>query len=437
VADRGETWEREPLGRGLYRHTQYMRPEFYEDIGGLRRIEPGWGDSGIPDFPHVVRASRLVVSVGDGGMRRIHPTREADRYMEIGGPYVKVGGEWTRVPFASATRSGSSLTWHRKQADLRITHTGHGIKLDLELLGGYVPEGGLIAFPVGLRGLTLSAQGAALLADGRPVARLRAPVVVDAGDPMDGRPIGWKFASVGGQVYVVLTLPDLAGMSRPVVDPTLTLQPSGAVGQDTFLASNYVTNNYGIHTSCVYSTALSKGLMRWDLSSIPAGTVVNSAVLTLRVNTAILADRTLTFYPVSAANGDWTEGAVSHVQAQAGEPCWNAKCADGSGGVTTAWAGAAGMATAGVDYVDAVMGSAAWLASMSAGQTLDVSLDTRVVATWLGAVTNDGMMAVVLPTIGGIALLDSSDSGTSSARPKLVVVYGMVLGGGRFHGYRR
>ena len=84
------TAEVEELGRGRYRHVQHLKPVAYEDHG-LRAIDSRWRDSGLPGLPHLVTASKLMTSVADDGMRRLHPTREAERYLEVGAPYVRVG----------------------------------------------------------------------------------------------------------------------------------------------------------------------------------------------------------------------------------------------------------------------------------------------------------------------------------------------------------
>ena len=70
----------------------------YDDDGTLRRIVNDWVDSGIPARPHIVTSAPFLISAGDDGMRRLHPTRELDRYFEIGAPYVKVGGLAADLP---------------------------------------------------------------------------------------------------------------------------------------------------------------------------------------------------------------------------------------------------------------------------------------------------------------------------------------------------
>ena len=423
--------ERDELGGGRNRDVIGLRPVAYPDAadaGRLKRIASAWLASGISARPHVVTASQMMVSVGDDGLRRIHPTRETDRYMEIGTPYVKVAGVWRKVGFTSATRTANSITWHRTQADLRITHGGHFIKLDLELLGGYVPEGNLIAFPVGLTGLTR--KGGQILADGAPVALLRAPVVTDASNPEDVRPIAWEFTSLAGQPYLVLTLPSLAGMARPVVDPTLTLQPDAAVGEDAWLYK-YSPNGNAATTDYFYivqqeHTNGTTCLVRFDLSSIPAGSTIDSANLSLFVKVkSAYSSSSPTFHRVLAANSGWTEGGAT----------WNYAVG------TTRWAGDigsdggedAGCSVHATDIGNTSMGLYTTNSSTDAlGTEKDVSLDVAEFTALWGA--NYGIQFHGHNNDGGHRIC-TSDHATAGYRPKLVVEYTAAAAGNPWYAY--
>lgn len=420
--------EREELGGGRFRHTQHLREVAYNDKGTLRRIAPTWANSGISARPHIVTASRMMVSVGNDGLRRIHPTREVDRYIEIGTPYVKVAGVWRKVGFTSATRTANSITWHRPQADLRITHGGHFVKLDLELLGGYVPEQNLVAFPVGLQGLTR--KGGNILADGETVALLRAPVVTDADNAEDVRPIAYEFANVGGQPYIVMTLPSLTGMVRPVVDPTLTLQPDAAGGKDTGVApGTQSARNFGVSTSLGLGLTGTKPLIEFDCSSVPAAATCSSAILYFyHAAQSTNSPWTAAWYSIASGNAAWIEGTKNNATAGAGEPCWDALAADGAGGVTTAWAGSAGLSTSGTDYEAVSLGSCSGNRSDAVGTEYTVSLTAARVRGWFGAInTNYGIM-VGSGFANDAGYMCSSDHATAGYRPKLVVVYTVPAG---------
>jgi hypothetical protein len=416
------------LGGGRFRHTQHIKPVAYDDNGTLRAIGSAFTTSGIADRPHAVRAAQLMTSVADDGMRRIHPTREKDRYVEIGAPYVKVGGVWRKMGFRGGMRAANRLTWVSPQANMSIAHAGHYIKLEIELKRGYVPEDNLIAFPVGLNGLKRS--GANILSDGKTVMHLREPQMYDAANEMDTRAIDGKFVSLAGQPYYLMTLPDLTGMSRPVIDPTLALQPDAAAGADTsLLGGSDATKNTGVRPHTFAIRTANNGLIRWNLSTIPSSAICVSATLTLTTYWAVWGNFTMRVYLVSAANGDWIEGTQNLALALAGEPCWNAKEADGSGGVLVPWAGSAGMQTATTDYDTAYIGQYTGLNAEADGTSHSAILTPSAVQAWFGLATNNG--TTVRGSTNGCAFY-TSDVATASYRPKLVIEYALPGGGNIF-----
>lgn len=82
--------ELEELGAGKFRQTLSNRPIAYRENGDLHAIDRQWVDSGDGTRPHLVSTAKLMVSVGNDGLRRLHPTRDANKYLEIGAPFVKV-----------------------------------------------------------------------------------------------------------------------------------------------------------------------------------------------------------------------------------------------------------------------------------------------------------------------------------------------------------
>lgn len=412
MSELGICWEREYLTGRQYRHVQHLKPIAYNDGSAIRRIVSDWGDSGISARPHIVTHSQLMTSVGDDGMRRIHPTREANRYMEIGAPWVKVGGVWRQVSFSQALRERNKISWVRNEANLSIVHAGHYIKLDLELKNGYVPEGNLIAFPVGLTGLTR--KGAQILADGQTVALLRPPVAYDADNESDVRKIGYQFTTLSGQPYLVMTLPSLAGMSRPVVDPTLTLDEGEAgANYDTYLSSSAATTNYGDAVNVTVRATRYTPLLRFDVSSVPAGSTCDSAVLSLFLAQSNVGGYTMTVHELLSANSAWTEDGAT----------WNTR--DGS----NAWAGSNGCSTSGTDYAATAIGSY----TGDAGDVFDTeytwSLTPAAVATWFGASNSNYGIRLYKSDEFVSTHFRSSDWDQTATRPKLVVVYTESAGG--------
>lgn len=201
----------------------------------------------------------------------------------------------------------------------------------------------------------------------------------------------------------------------------LTLWP-GANTIDTMVGSGAnATFNFGARNTIIGS-ATTKGLLKFvDLNTVPAGAICQSAILSLfQVATGAASAWTVTVYPILAGNTGWIEGTLNGVQALAGEPCWNAKQADGAGGVLVAWAGAAGLGTAGVDYGTA-LGTFSGNRSDANGTEYTLALPPATVQTWFGAVNQDyGMLLATSLILGG---LGSSEHATAAWQPKLTVEY--------------
>lgn len=204
---------------------------------------------------------------------------------------------------------------------------------------------------------------------------------------------------------------------------TLTLQPDAAAGKDAQLTGGAsAAKNYGASTYLFGITGGERTLLYFSLAAVPAGAICSSATLTLyQAGAGPSKAFTLTAYAIAAANTGWAEGTKNAATAGAGEPCWNAKAADGAGGVTTAWAGSAGLSTAGTDYVALALGSTSGNRADISGTGYAISLTPASIAAWFGADTNNhGLLVVPSADTGVIA---SSDHATAAYRPKLVIEY--------------
>lgn len=275
--------ELDELSAGRKRHTIHLRPIAFRQNGTLQPMDTTIVDSGDGTRPHMVTSAPMMVSVANDGLRRLHPTRELDKYIEIGAPFVQVGGNWTQVSLGTPTRSAGRITWTRPQTITTIDHGGHFVKLEIELRNGFVPENSRIAFPVGISGLTRA--GTEIRDNGAAVAQLRPFVIYDAANPLDVRPIAHQFTSLSGQPYLLLTLPSLTGMARPVIDPTLSLQPDATAGLDNRIETSNANANNGTSTvlliGAVSGVNTQRTLIKFDLSTLPDAATISSAILSL------------------------------------------------------------------------------------------------------------------------------------------------------------
>ena len=415
--------EIEDLGGRQRRLTVHVAPVAYRDEGGvLRAIDPTWVDSGDATRPHLVSAAPLLITVAPDGMRRLHPTRDINVYLEIGAPYIKPAGTWTKVNLGTPTRSAGLLTWTTTNANVYVAHGGHFVKLAILLKGGWQPPNGQFAFPVGLTGL--SRNGNDLLRDGVVVGRVRKPHVEDFDNPEDVRPLTHEFVRLQGQDYILFTLPDLTGMSRPLIDPTYDETPDPTSGLDTELRQGSATSNFGTDTAVganASATVGRTGLIKFDLSSIPGDATIDDATLYVYNATLVGGAATLTWYRILAANSTWTEAAAT----------WNKT--DGS----TNWAGDtggdggadAGCSVSGTDYSSTAIGSSVWASSEAVDTEHIITLNTTEFAAMVDA--NHGMAMrprlVVNYTLAGAEFSASLTAASSASGASSLAVARYVL----------
>lgn len=175
------------------------------------------------------------------------------------------------------------------------------------------------------------------------------------------------------------------------------------------------TYNGGTHQAIQFGN-YNYALIRFDISSLSSSVTVQSALLYLGLYEG---SGTADIYAVLSANDGWIEGVGNLELALEGEPCWDAKEADGAGGVKTAWAGGSnGCGVVGTDISNSTIGT---LNGTGIG-VFAVSLDVATVQGWVGAVnTNYGIL--IKPTVTNSNHIALSEHADSDYRPKLVVTY--------------
>lgn len=194
--------------------------------------------------------------------------------------------------------------------------------------------------------------------------------------------------------------------------PTITLQPDDSTGIDSWIQSNVATRNNGSTTDlCIGEwdggSASCKSLLKFDLSSIPLGAVIVSAVLTLTYNGVEYSGNSRTVQAFRIKR-NWVENQVT----------WNVF----STGNNWQTAGASGAD----DIESTVIGSYSITASPSG--TYSMSLTASLVQEWIdGTFTNNGILLQTDAQNNDQVFYHSSAAATSTNRPKLVIEY--ILGG--------
>lgn len=405
--------EKEFLGDGRIRQIHYVAPIAFKDEGGvLQRIVNDFVD-GDATFPHIVSAAPMLLYTAGDGLRRMCPTRDPQVYIEIGAPYIKPAATWQQVNLGAATRTDNKITWSVAQADVSIVFGGHFAKLEIALKGGYEPPNGQFAFPVGLNGLTR--QGMTILHNNVPVMLLNKPVVYDADNRGDVRSIAAQFVNVSGQNYILFTLPSLAGMTSPVVDPTLTIQPDATAGIDTWLEKNAPDANTGMDTKLQLTpeeSAPARALLKFDVSSIPSGAVIFSGVFSIWNQSSTAYSNAFELNNILAANSAWTESDATWNYALASSVRW-------AGDVGADGGADAGCSVSGIDYDATLLGSFTIAADAPADTENQCNLTPSKLTAWL--TSNYGFLFSEPSNYQ--YQFRSSDYGTAAYRPKLTIVY--------------
>ena len=189
-----------------------------------------------------------------------------------------------------------------------------------------------------------------------------------------------------------------------------TLQPDESAAVDAYIESGAPTTNYG--TAGVVGvgesssgTNVVRTLIKFDLSGIPAGATINSAVLSLYA-TADFSSTARTFR-VYRQKRVWVEG----------EATWNIYSSGNN------WQTAGGFGANDCEQTD--IGSRAFSASEMLNQFKDFSLTPSAIEEMLsgGSWTNNGFLIKADTESNDQYNFLSSSDGTAANRPKLVINY--------------
>ena len=197
-------------------------------------------------------------------------------------------------------------------------------------------------------------------------------------------------------------------LASPCRSETVTLQPAAAAGMDTMIVNNAATTNYG--TNAVVNvgennttTDVCRGLVKFDLTSIPATAVLDSVELKLKVAQDLSSNaRTLKVFRLKRA---WVEA----------EATWNVYSTGNS------WSTAGGFHAD--DCESTEIGSKALSATEAVDSVVTVVLTPRNKADLdLG----NGYLLKMDTETDDLYGYHSSDHATGSYRPQLVVKYHLL-----------
>lgn len=188
---------------------------------------------------------------------------------------------------------------------------------------------------------------------------------------------------------------------------------------DNLIRSSAPTTNYGANIAFIIGDSgldTDRGLIKWDLSTIPTTAIVTDATLTLTVNdgSAATNGRTLRAFRVLR---NWTEGGST----------WNTY--DGSNN----W-GTAGCDNTTSDREATDVGSVSVSATPSGTVALPLTA-SKVQEMINGTITNYGWLLKVDTENEDSTNYHSSQAASSTNKPKLVINYTLPTAGGTINGY--
>jgi hypothetical protein len=196
---------------------------------------------------------------------------------------------------------------------------------------------------------------------------------------------------------------------------TYSSQPDETTGIDTYNASDVPTTNNDANALFLVGedntgNSVSRGLIKFDLSSITSSAVVSSATLTLTHSGAV--DRTSNARTMRAfrTKRAWVENQTT----------WNIWSTGNN------WSTAGGFHADDCEQTD--VGSVSVPDTQVDGVTFDIVLTNASVQEMIsGAFTNNGWLIKVDTEMDDRHAFASSSHATASYRPKLVIEY--ILGG--------
>ena len=314
-------------------------------------------------------------------------------------------------PYASDTNHGSNayMQWPFAAWGADVVISGHSHVYER------IERDGIVYFVNGIGGAAKYAKGSTVTGSkffwGSANPGWGAQKVVATDTTLD-----FQFYTTDGTLRDSSHLPQAAQSCTTVDFQQGTNGYAGAL--DTYIRQNDPTFNYGVSTPLLIDSDNPSGglldnsaLLYWAISSIPAGSTIQSASISVNVTNATVAPGYDLFEMAQA----WVEGTQNGAAGTGAT--WNTY--DG----TNAWPGGAGAGGAGTGSRNTtVLGSAVPTALGSYNFSLNAS-GLTVLQSWVNTPANNkGFMMWAGTTTDGLGV-DSKEATTVENRPKLTITY--------------
>ena len=200
--------------------------------------------------------------------------------------------------------------------------------------------------------------------------------------------------------------------------------------KDNTVYSNLTNNSNGagdnFTTGAIQSSAVRRGLLMFDLSSIPAGATITAVSLRMVMNRTVSGANNVSLHRL---NENWGEGASNAgsggdgngITAELGDATWICSFSNGAGGCTTSWTTAGGAFQATASATTSVGGPAPY--TWSTAQMI-----TNVQGWKNNAATNFGWIIICAEgTPGSAKRFSSRTNPIVPDRPTLTVTYSTIV----------
>ena len=200
--------------------------------------------------------------------------------------------------------------------------------------------------------------------------------------------------------------------------------------KDNTIYSNLTNNSNGagdnFTTGAIASSPVRRGLLMFDLSSIPAGATITAVSLRLVMNRTVSGANNVSLHRL---NENWGEGASNAgaggdgngAPAELGDATWICTFSNGAGGCTTSWTTAGGVFQLAASATTSVIGPGAY--TWSSGQMI-----TNVQDWKNNAATNFGWVIIGAEgTPGSAKRFSSRTNPIVPDRPTLTVTYTTIV----------
>ncbi|ADB29853.1 YD repeat protein [Kribbella flavida DSM 17836] len=291
-------------------------------------------DGSLQEIDTTVKASRAAgfAYANETNSFRSYFGKQADQLVrfDVDGRGLTLGATGTRTPVPSA--AGDTVTYADYFGDADLVYQVGPDQLKESIVLASAPADPTYTFSLKLAGVQARPQGDGSIAFhrssglGGPLFTMPRPYMTDARDDA-ASPYGKAFSdevtqtvSQRGANIDITVRADADWLNSPdrqypvVIDPTIALEPAPDQAQDAMVDSGAATTNYGGITGLYAGTtaaAKRRSLLKFDLSSVPAGTQIDAAQLKLYFDQTFQTNENAVQLEARQATSAWSESTVN------------------------------------------------------------------------------------------------------------------------------